>query len=64
MGSINGGTVITITGKNFSARANDNLVYLSANIQRNIICNVIEESETEIKCVTPVRPDSDYSGTL
>lgn len=47
-GSLNGGTILTITGKGFNTNKTENIVTLGE--ER---CGVIESSENEIKCRTP-----------
>jgi len=49
-GSLNGGTLLTITGYTFSDSISDNIVKVG-----NAYCDMIESSETEIKCRTPKR---------
>lgn len=64
-GSKYGGTLLTLTGTNFSASASDNLVFLSKTSNKNLICPVVSSSSTEITCVTPPITDSSvYSGSL
>jgi hypothetical protein len=50
-GSINGGTIITITGRNFSPDPLDNQVYIGNAI--NWICDIISVTTTQIQCRTP-----------
>lgn len=49
--SRNGGTIITITGRNFSPDPLDNQVYIGD--EMNWFCMVISATTTEIKCRTP-----------
>mmetsp|Transcript_29259 Transcript_29259/g.28367 ORF Transcript_29259/g.28367 Transcript_29259/m.28367 type:complete len:255 (-) Transcript_29259:845-1609(-) len=51
-GSINGGTILTFTGYTFSDDPLDNNVEIG-----DEDCPVIESSETEIKCISPVREE-------
>jgi hypothetical protein len=55
-GSEYGGTTLTITGRNFSPEAAENLVFIGN--QLNTFCEIISFSETEIKCKTPPKPSS------
>lgn len=50
-GSINGGTLITITGTNFSPDAQNTLVYIGDTL--NWFCNIENITATQIKCRTP-----------
>ncbi len=50
-GSIGGGTLITITGKNFVPDALDTMVTIGNEL--NQLCTIESISETEIKCRTP-----------
>ena len=50
-GSINGGTVLTIQGENFSADKRENQVYVGA--AANWVCKIISATPTEITCRTP-----------
>jgi hypothetical protein len=49
-GSIYGGTLLTITGKNFGTVSTDNPVELFKDGQKNVKCYVKETKATEIKC--------------
>ena len=57
-GSKAGGTILTIKGKNFSPTKNNNQVFIGGS---NVICLVIEATETELKCKTGPMPE-EYSG--
>jgi hypothetical protein len=50
-GSFNGGTLITITGTNFSPAASDTLVYIGDSL--NWFCNIESITATQITCRTP-----------
>ena len=52
-GSIGGGTLITITGKNFVPDALDTMVTIGNEL--NQLCTIESISETEIKCRTPLK---------
>ena len=47
-GSLNGGTVLTITGEGFGSNNTNNIVMLG-----DVQCEVIESTENEMKCKTP-----------
>ncbi len=47
-GSLNGGTVLAITGEGFSTNNTDNKVMLG-----DVQCEVIESTKNEMKCRTP-----------
>ena len=53
-GSIYGGTLITITGKNFSPINNQNQVFIGDVI--NNLCDIVSSSFTQIVCQTRVAP--------
>jgi hypothetical protein len=55
-GSFNGGTLITITGTNFSPATSDTLVYIGGSL--NWFCNIESITTTQITCRTP--PISKY----
>lgn len=59
-GSLYGGTVITITGENFSTNNNNNQVSIGPD-KHNIPCDVISSTSTQIKCRTRVAPAPDPS---
>jgi IPT/TIG domain len=50
-GSYNGGTLITITGNNFSPAYSDTLVYIGDTL--NWFCNIETITKTQITCRTP-----------
>ena len=50
-GSKNGGTILTIAGRNFSSVKLENQVYVGNALNWN--CDVISVTTTEIKCRTP-----------
>ena len=54
-GSSAGGTILTITGENFVSGSNQ--VYIGNAV--NWVCNIISESATELKCITPPKFSSD-----
>ena len=56
-GSYNGGTLITITGNNFSPAYSDTLVYVGDTL--NWFCNIETITSTQITCRTP-RISSEY----
>ena len=49
-GGIEGGTVVTIKGRNFSPVKNENQVYIGDDV--NKYCDILEASATELKCMT------------
>ena len=53
-GSNAGGTIITITGENFTPGSNQ--VYIGSAV--NWICNIISETATQITCITPPKYSS------
>ena len=57
-GSKAGGTILTITGKNFCPIKNQNQVFIG---QDNAACIVTEATKTELKCKTPPIPTG-YKG--
>ena len=59
-GSIYGGTLITITGNNFSPIINQNQVFIGDVI--NNICDIISSSFTQIVCQTRVAPAGALKG--
>ena len=58
VGSKAGGTILTITGVNFSPIKNQNQVFIGAH---NIPCIVTEATKTQLKCLTGPSPPT-YSG--
>ncbi len=50
-GSYFGGTLLTITGVNFSPAYSDTLVYIGSTL--NWFCSIESITKTEIKCRTP-----------
>jgi hypothetical protein len=50
-GSYNGGTLLTITGTNFSPAYSDTLVYIGDTL--NWFCNIVTITATQITCRTP-----------
>lgn len=50
-GSYNGGTLITITGQNFSPATSDTLVYIGEAL--NWFCSIQKITTTQIQCLTP-----------
>lgn len=55
-GSYYGGTLLTITGTNFSPVSGDTLVYIGSTL--NWFCNIESITTTQIKCRTPeMSPD-------
>lgn len=50
-GSINGGTILTITGNNFSPDPTENQVFIGSAV--NWFCEIITSSATQIQCRTP-----------
>lgn len=59
IGSKLGGTVLTITGDNFSSMLKDNVIFLGDS--DNIICHILTSSHTQLTCLTPIAP-VDYIG--
>src|SRR5690606_10179937 len=55
-GSKYGGTLLTITGENFSVAPTDNQVFLGLD---NVMCHVRTATTTELTCVTGALP-ADY----
>jgi len=51
IGSISGGTLITITGQNFSPATSDTLVYIGDTL--NWFCTILNITTTQIQCRTP-----------
>lgn len=49
-GGTEGGTIVTIKGRNFSPVRNENQVYIGDDV--NKYCDVLEASATELKCMT------------
>ena len=52
-GTYNGGTILTITGRNFSPLKNQNQVFIG---EDNLMCAILSCSTTQIKCRTPAVP--------
>jgi hypothetical protein len=50
-GSFAGGTVLTITGDNFSLTPNQNNVFIDDEL--NLNCPVFASTKTELKCIVP-----------
>jgi hypothetical protein len=50
-GSANGGTILTITGRNFCPLVENNQAYIGDAINWN--CNILSANETTITCITP-----------
>mmetsp|Transcript_28304 Transcript_28304/g.25090 ORF Transcript_28304/g.25090 Transcript_28304/m.25090 type:complete len:305 (-) Transcript_28304:1377-2291(-) len=62
-GSILGGTELTITGGTFSTDTQQNLVYLIASTDDDILCDVTAATTTEVTCVTRAQT-AEMTGTL
>lgn len=55
-GSVLGGTLLTITGINFSPTLNQNQVFIGDDV--NQFCDIVSSNNTEIKCKTRIAPDN------
>ena len=58
-GSIEGGTILTLSGYGFSSRASNNIVYIGSQL-----CQIIYSNYSTIECVTPPSESADGNYTI